>query len=196
MHTTDAKIILGSSSKYRRQLLEKIGLSFQQISPEIDETPAPGESAAGLCTRLARQKAEKLRPQYPHHILITSDQCASTDSGEIVGKPGTRERAIAQLQQFAGKTLVFHTAICVYDASGQLLEDIDTCEVVFRPLTIEQIRRYVDRDNPLDCAGSFKSESLGIALIEKIRGNDPNTLIGLPLIRLIDLLKKAKVNVL
>jgi len=187
------RIILGSGSSYRRQLLEKLRLAFEQISPDIDETPYPDESAPDLCRRLARQKAEAISKHHPHAVIIASDQCAVLGSN-IVGKPGTRENAIAQLHASAGKTVQFVTGLCVYDGRGAFFETIDTFDVTFRHLTRQQIERYVDADQPLDCAGSFKSEGYGITLFSNLNGKDPNTLIGLPLIKLIDLLEKVGIR--
>lgn len=193
MHTSP--IILGSSSKYRRQLLEKLKISFEQLSPGVDETPNPQESAPDLCQRLARSKAEAIARLHPQAIIIASDQCAALD-GAILGKPGTRDGALAQLKACSGRTVRFFTAICVHDGKGNYFEDMDTFDVTFRALSQCQIERYVDIDQPLDCAGSFKSEGLGIALFSRMSGNDPNALIGLPLIKLVDLLEKAGVQIL
>jgi MAF protein len=193
MHTPH--IILGSSSKYRRQLLEKLKISFKQLSPDIDETPHPQEPASNLCQRLARSKAEALALLHPQAVIIASDQCAALGDA-ILGKPGTRDGATTQLKACNGRTVRFFTAICVYDGKGGYLEDMDTFDVTFRSLSQSQIERYVDIDQPLDCAGSFKSEGFGIALFSQMSGNDPNTLIGLPLIKLIDLLEKAGIQIL
>jgi MAF protein len=188
-------IILGSSSKYRRQLLEKLKISFEQSSPDVDETPLEGEKGPDLCRRLARNKAEAVARQHPQAVTIASDQCAAL--GEtILGKPGTRDNAIAQLEACSGSKVSFFTAVCVHDGKGGFFEDMDTFDVTFRHLDRSQIERYVDTDQPLDCAGSFKSEGFGIALFSGMSGNDPNTLIGLPLIKLVDLLAKAGVRIL
>lgn len=189
------QLILGSSSPYRRQLLEKLRLKFTQISPSIDESATERESAELLCRRLAKQKAHALIARHPTSVIITSDQCAAAN-GQILGKPLTRENAINQLIACSESTVTFYTAVCVYDGKGQLLEDIDTFEVDFRKLKKRQIEHYVDIESPLDCAGSFKSEGLGIALFKRLRGDDPNTLVGLPLIKLVDLLSKAGIDVL
>jgi septum formation protein len=189
------RIILGSGSSYRRQLLEKLKLIFEQLSPDIDETPHPGESAPDLCQRLARSKANVISGLHPDAIVIASDQCAALGA-TLLGKPGTRDNAIAQLQACSGKTVRFFTALCVYDGNGRLFDDIDSFDVTFRELSQRQIERYVEIDQPLDCAGSFKSEGYGITLLRRMNGDDPNTLIGLPLIKLIDLLEKAGVSVL
>ena len=189
------QLILGSSSTYRRQLLEKLRLNFTQVSPSIDEAPRHGEPANQLCSRLAHAKARALITQHPNCIIITSDQAAAV-SGQILGKPYTRDNAIKQLEECSGKTVTFYTAVCVYDGKNQLHEDMDTFEVEFRQLTQLQIENYIDEESPLDCAGSFKSEGLGIALFKQLRGTDPNTLIGLPLIKLVDLLAKAGINIL
>jgi len=188
------QLILGSSSAYRRQLLEKLKLNFTQVSPSVDETPALDEPAEQLCRRLANAKARALIIKHPGCIIITSDQTA-TASGQILGKPYTRVNAIKQLEGCSGKTVTFYTAVCVYDGKNQLYEDMDTFEVEFRSLTRPQIEKYLDEENTLDCAGSFKSEGLGIALFKQLRGTDPNTLIGLPLIKLVDLLAKVGINI-
>lgn len=189
------RIILGSSSNYRRQLLEKLNITFEQISPDVDETPAPQESPFELCQRLARNKAEAIASIHPEAIIIASDQSAALGS-EILGKPGTRTNAIAQLEACSGKTVRFNTAVCVYDGKGSFLNDVDSFDVTFRTLSLPQIERYIDIDQPLDCAGSFKAEGFGITLFSSMRGSDPNTLIGLPLIKLIDLLGKAGLQIL
>jgi len=190
---SEPHIILGSGSSYRRQLLEKLRLKFEQISPDIDETPYPGESATDLCRRLARKKAEAISALHSHAVIIASDQCATLGS-TILGKPGTRENAIAQLQACAGKTVRFVTGLCVYDGRGSFFDTIDTFDVTFRLLTQQQIERYIDADQPFDCTGSFKSESYGITLFSDLSGKDPNTLVGLPLIKLIDLLEKVGIR--
>lgn len=189
------RIILGSSSKYRKQLLEKLKLDFEQCSPDIDETPHQDEPAEVLCLRLAQAKAQALSLRHCDAIIIASDQTACLGS-RILGKPGDRDNAIVQLMACAGNTVHFFTALCVYDGKGNFLNAVDTFDVTFRHLTPAQIERYVDNDQPFDCAGSFKSEGFGITLFSSLCGTDPNTLIGLPLIKLIDLLEKAGISVL
>lgn len=189
-------IVLASSSKYRRQLLEKLGLDFITCSSDVDETPRCGESPDALVTRLSIAKAEKVGRTYPHHLIIGSDQVAVLGQ-EILGKPGGRDAAIQQLAKQSGRTVQFYTGICVLSsATGQCLTDMNVCSVYFKTLEPAQIQNYVDLDRPFDCAGSFKSEGLGIALFNKILGEDPNALVGLPLIKLVALLEKFGVDVL
>ncbi|MDT4329842.1 Maf family protein [Methylomonas sp. MS20] len=189
-------LVLASGSSYRRQLLARLQLAFTVAASDVDETPLVGETPADLTARLALAKAQALRAVYPEHLIIGSDQAAAID-GATLGKPGGREGAIRQLALQAGRVVTFYTAVCLLDAgSGRCWCDLDVCQVHFRPLTPAQIERYVDREQPFDCAGSFKSEGLGIALFEKIVGDDPNALIGLPLIKLTTLLEQAGVSVL
>ncbi|WP_444893643.1 Maf family protein [Microbulbifer sp. TRSA001] len=181
-------LILASSSPYRRTLLQQLGIPFQQDSPHIDEAPQAGEAPAALALRLATEKARTLAGRHPKSLIIGSDQVASCD-GQILGKPGSRERAIAQLQACNGKKVIFHTGLSLLNsASGEQLGDTETFTVYFRQLSTEQIERYVELEQPYDCAGSFKVEGLGIALFERLEGADLNTLVGLPLIRLTDML--------
>ncbi|NJD05233.1 MAG: septum formation inhibitor Maf [Methylococcaceae bacterium] len=190
------KLVLATGSRYRRQLLGKLELPFDSASPDIDESHRPGESPMALARRLASEKAMALANQFPDHLIIGSDQVAELN-GRALGKPGTHSRATAQLRAASGNTMVFFTAVCVLDSRSTLSRsDVDRTVVYFRPLTDQQIERYVDREQPLDCAGSFKSEGLGIALFEKIDGEDPNALIGLPLIRLIRILEAFGCRVL
>lgn len=189
-------LILASTSPYRRQLLEKLGLCFAAASPGVDERREEGEPPEALASRLATEKAQAVAQRFPEHLVIGSDQVAELD-GELLGKPLTRENAIGQLRRCSGRAVRFHTAVCVVNAAtGETRMEIDLCVVVFRPLTEAQIGRYVDREHPYDCAGSFKSEGLGIALFERIEGDDPNALVGLPLIRLTRLLEAFGVGVL
>lgn len=193
---TTAKLILASSSPYRKAVLEKLGLPFAAKSPDIDESPLPDEPPARSAARLAELKCRALQEKYPNHLIIGSDQVAMLDAKQLI-KPGNRANAIKQLREASGRLVVFYTGICLLDAvSGRGETEVDRCTVRFRKLSDTQIENYVDRDQPFDCAGSFKSESLGIALFERIEGDDPNALIGLPLIRLIGLLKKYGVNVI
>ncbi|MEX0615829.1 MAG: nucleoside triphosphate pyrophosphatase [Methylophaga sp.] len=189
-------IILGSSSPYRSELLAKLKLPFSTASPNIDESPLIGESPAQLVLRLAENKARKVAESNLSALVIGSDQVAVLD-GEILGKPGTAENAVKQLQAASGKTVTFLTGLALYNAANQQMQSIvEPFEVNFRSLSETQIRRYVDLEQPLDCAGSFKSEGLGISLFSELRGSDPNSLIGLPLIRLTDMLAAQGVNVL
>lgn len=181
-------IILGSSSPFRRQLLEKLGLDFECHSPDIDETPLAGETADALVLRLSASKAKAVAERYPDGLIIASDQVSLLE-GHINGKPGTRERAIAQLTRSSGKTVRFVTGLSVLDSSsGKQITAKEDFLVHFRELTPAAIARYVDREEPFHCAGSFKSEGLGISLFTALEGRDPNALIGLPLILLISIL--------
>ncbi len=189
-------IILGSSSPYRSELLAKLKLPFSTASPNIDESPLMGESPAQLVLRLAENKARKVAESNLSALVIGSDQVAVLD-GEILGKPGTAENAVKQLMAASGKTVTFLTGLALYNAANQQMQSIvEPFEVNFRSLSETQIRRYVNLEQPLDCAGSFKSEGLGISLFSELRGSDPNSLIGLPLIRLTDMLAAQGVNVL
>jgi septum formation protein len=181
-------IVLASSSPYRRQLLQKLGLEFSWAAPAIDESPNPGESPTKLVLRLAEQKAKVLSKDYPSHVIIGSDQVATLDN-QIIGKPHTHEAATSQLEAFNNREITFLTSICIYNSrTGRAQMGIDSYKVKFRKLTRIQIETYLLKEKPYDCAGSFKSEGLGICLFEKLEGKDPNTLIGLPLIELTKML--------
>ncbi len=182
-------LILASTSRYRAQLLSRLGLPFSSAAPLVDESPLPGEPPAALAQRLAAAKAQAVCAQAPGNWVIGSDQVAELD-GLPLGKPGTREVACAQLAAMSGRQVQFHTAICLSDGIRQL-QTTDLTTVRFRPLLAEEIARYVDAEQPLDCAGSFKCEGLGISLFEAIDNSDPAALVGLPLIRLSDLLRQA-----
>ncbi|MTD39899.1 septum formation inhibitor Maf [Erwinia sp. CPCC 100877] len=183
-----SSIVLASTSPFRRMLLEKLGIPFICAAPEVDETPEPGESARQLVTRLAQAKAQALAERYPEHLIIGSDQVCVLE-GSIAGKPHTAERAVAQLMQARGSIVTFYTGLALYNsASGQSQIECEPFDVHFRDLTESEIRRYVERERPLNCAGSFKSEGLGIALFDKLDGRDPNALVGLPLIALCRML--------
>lgn len=192
---TAARLVLASTSIYRKQLLERFGIPFETARPELDETPQPGESPVATAERLALEKAKAVAADYPNALIIGSDQVAHRGE-ERFDKPGTEARAIAQLQAMSGKAIVFHTAVCLYSsASGQFqLEGVPT-EARFRPLSEAEIIRYVQREQPLDCAGSAKSEGLGISLLDYMRGDDPTALIGLPLIALARMLRAEGVQV-
>lgn len=190
------RIILASTSPYRRALLEKLGFSFEVRAPEIDERPLPGESPDALVARLAQAKAGAVGAQADNALVIGSDQVAVLD-GEILGKPGGHEQARAQLSRASGRGVTFLTGLCLWDAaSGEARTEVVPFRVVFRPLTQAQIEGYLQREQPYNCAGSFKSEGLGIALFERLEGDDPNTLVGLPLIRLCRMLEASGVSVL
>jgi septum formation protein len=181
-------IILASTSRYRRDLLSRLGLPFESVAPDVDETPATTESPEHLCARLSAAKAENVALRFPQALVIGSDQVADLD-GRALGKPGNRERARAQLASASGKSVRFHTGVCVWHAaSGRSALHIDLTEVRFRSLNSTLIENYLDREPAWDCAGGFKCEGLGISLFEAIRCDDPSALIGLPLIALVRLL--------
>lgn len=183
-------IILASRSPYRRALLDKIGLRADPVPADINEAPRPGERPADLALRLAREKAEHIAAKHFSSLVIGSDQVAELN-GNPLGKPGSRLRAIEQLQACSGKAVVFHTGLCVINsATGHTQQCCEKTTVHFRELSSEQIARYIDAEPALDCAGSFKAEGLGITLFRSIEGTDPNALIGLPLIRLVEFLGK------
>lgn len=194
MSTTTPPLVLASSSPFRRQLLHKLGLPFQSHSPEVDESARPEEAPGELVRRLARDKAGALAAQYPRHLIIGSDQVAVTADGQVLGKPGGRTAAIRQLETLNGSRVEFLTGLCLLNsATGDCQLDCEPFDVHFRELTTAQIEHYVDREEPFGCAGSFKSEGLGIVLFRALEGRDPNTLVGLPLIRLTDMLAREGV---
>jgi len=195
-HPTYPPLVLASSSPYRREILAKLGVPFACAAPEIDESPLPDEPVERLVVRLAENKARALAKRFPNHLIIGSDQSAVLD-GRPISKPGSRERAEEQLRAASGRTVVFYTALCVLNSgSGESLCDLDVTRVTFRVLDERQIAGYVEREQPYDCAGGFKSEGLGVALFERIETEDPNALVGLPLIRLIRLLEAFGVHVI
>lgn len=180
-------IVLGSSSPFRKQLLHKLFDEFDTCSPDIDETPHPDETPDQLVRRLALAKAQAVALQKPGTLIITSDQ-VSVLKGKINGKPGNFDNAFAQLKNSSGSTVTFFTSLCLYDArNGDYQLDVEPFQVEFRELSEAQITRYLQKETPFNCAGSFKSEGLGITLFKALTGKDPNTLIGLPLIRLVDM---------
>ena len=186
-----ARLVLASTSRYRRELLERLRLSFDVARPDVDETASPGESPRDLAIRLAQAKACAVATQLADDAwALGSDQVAEVE-GRALGKPGGRAAAIAQLDSMSGRIVRFHTALCLAHADGRTFADIDLTEVHFRALTDAEIERYVDAEQPFDCAGSFKSEGLGIALFERIDNRDPSALVGLPLITTCMLLRKA-----
>jgi MAF protein len=188
-------LVLGSTSPYRAALLEKLGLPFLTDAPEIDEQAETDETPADLVTRLAEAKARAVGERHPDALVIGSDQVACIGE-RILGKPGNRENAIMQLSAASGKAVVFYTGLCLLDTkSGRAGTLCEPYRVHFRHLSPGQVERYVDAEQPFDCAGSFRSEGLGISLFERLEGNDPNALVGLPLIRLIDLLRERGVEV-
>lgn len=193
---TIPSLILASSSRYRREVLEKLHLPFQCVSPEIDETPLPDESPEQTSLRLAESKARKVAQAYPNALIIGCDQVATVD-GLQIGKPGNHDNAVKQLAMLSGKEVIFHSAICLYNSANQHMQStIAPYYVKFKPLSPRQIETYLRLEQPYDCAGSAKSEGMGIALLEYMRGDDPNALIGLPVIVLVDMLMQAGVDVL
>ena len=183
------KLVLASTSAYRKMLLERLHLPFDTDRPETDEAPLPGEAPAATAERLAAEKARAVAARWPDALIIGSDQVAYLGS-EVFGKPGTEARAVAQLQRMRGQTVVFHTALALLNTrTGHLQSEGIPTRVRFRTLTEAEIRRYVAKEQPLDCAGSAKSEGLGIALLEALSGDDPTALIGLPLIALSRMLR-------
>ncbi len=189
-------LILGSTSAYRRELLARLRLPFEVSSPEVDETPRPDETPQALALRLALAKARAVAARHPAAVVIGSDQVADLD-GEPLGKPGTHERAVAQLRRMRGHTVIFQTAVavvCVQTGFEQV--ELAPVRVRFRALTDAEIENYLRAETPYDCAGSAKSEGLGIALLESIESDDPTALIGLPLIRTARLLRAAGLSLL
>jgi septum formation protein len=184
-------LVLGSTSRYRRELLTRLRLPFEVVAPEVDETPFPHETPAVLAQRLALAKARAVASKRPEAWVIGSDQVADLH-GEALGKPGTHERAVAQLQRMSGQTVLFQTALAVVCAqTGFEASELVTVKVVFRDLDEGSIERYLQAEQPYDCAGSAKSEGLGIALLERIENDDPTALVGLPLIHTTRLLRQA-----
>jgi septum formation protein len=194
------RLILASSSAYRRELLCRLGLPFEAISPDIDETPLPGETPEATALRLARDKAAAIAASHPGALVIGSDQVATLD-GEQIGKPGDHARALAQLRKMRGRRVTFHTALCLWDGrlapeqAAQLvqLENVQTF-VAFRDLPDHELDAYLRIEQPYDCAGSAKNEGLGIAILERIDSLDPTALTGLPLIALTGMLRRAGVG--
>ncbi len=189
-------LVLASTSPFRRQLLERLGLPFLSAAPEVDETPRAGETPEALVVRLAERKARAVAARHPGALVIGSDQVAWLD-GAVLGKPGGRPQALAQLQRASGRRVSFFTGLCLLDdRTGEAETLCEPFHVQFRALSLPQIEAYLDREQPYNCAGSFKSEGLGIALFERLEGDDPNALIGLPLIRLVGMLGRAGIEVL
>ena len=190
-------LVLASSSPYRHELLRRLKLPFVSSSPAIDETPKPGEAAGELAQRLAAEKARALRTAYPNHLIIGCDQVAEGPDKSPLGKPGNMENACHQLARCSGKNITFYTGLSLFH-SGQdrQLTTLETYEAHFRQLDAATIERYVTLEKPFDCAGSFRMEGMGIALFERLHGRDPNTLIGLPLIALVDALAEFGISVI
>lgn len=181
-------LVLASTSIFRRELLTRLTRDFSQDSPNVDESPLANESAPQLAQRLAMLKAQALATQYPHHLIIGSDQVASFDN-QLIGKPHTHQNAIQQLLTFSGQRVDFYTGLCLLNSATQRIQScVEVFSVYFRTLNHTQIENYLDKEQPYQCAGSFKSEGLGICLFEKMQGDDPTSLIGLPLIKLVNFL--------
>ena len=190
------KLVLASTSPFRKAILDKLGVKFDTESPDTDETPQLGESPEHLVERLSIAKAKAVADKTKNALVIGSDQ-VSVINGEIIGKPHTHETAVKQLQNASGKTVTFFTGLCLYNSETQQYQsEVVPFDVVFRPLTDKQIESYLKKEEPYNCAGSFKSEALGIVLFEKLQGEDPNTLMGLPLIRLVKMLENENFSIL
>lgn len=190
------QLVLGSTSEFRKSLLEKFNLKFKTAKPNIDETPLDNELPADLVQRLAIEKAQAVANDYPQHLIIGSDQVAVCDS-TILGKPGNFNNAVKQLTSFSGKTVTFLTGLCLLNSTtGKYQALVEPFNVSFKHLSQQDIANYLHAEEPYNCAGSFKSEGLGICLFERLTGDDPNTLIGLPLIRLHAMLKNEGFDVL
>lgn len=188
------KLVLASTSAYRRTLLERLTIPFSVARPDTDETPLPGETPAATAERLAAEKARAVARDWPDALIIGSDQVAHMGN-EVFGKPGTEARAVEQLQRMSGQTVIFHTALALLNTrSGHIQVEGVPTSVRFRTLGDDEIRRYVAKERPLDCAGSAKSEGLGIALLDALSGDDPTALIGLPLIALCRMLRAEGVE--
>ncbi len=189
------QLVLSSTSVYRHSILEKLHLPFITAAPNIDETRLPDESADAMVQRLSVQKAQAIVAHHPQALIIGSDQCAVLN-GKILGKPGTHEQAVAQLSASSGQTVRFLTGLCLYDArSGDYQLDCIPYEVSFRTLSAAEIEAYLQQEQPYNCAGSFKSEGYGISLFTRMHGDDPNALVGLPLIRLAQMLRQQGFSV-
>ncbi|MBA3057880.1 MAG: septum formation inhibitor Maf [Gammaproteobacteria bacterium] len=190
------KLILGSTSPYRRELLERLRLPFEVAAPDVDESPQPGEAPQQLACRLAMAKARAVAARFPACVVIGSDQVAELD-GQALGKPGNHARAVAQLQQMRGKSVIFQTAVavvCIETGFAQI--DLAQVKVNFRHISDAEIEAYLLAETPYDCAGSAKSEGLGITLLESIDNDDPTALVGLPLIRTCRMIQAAGIKVL
>ncbi len=191
------RLILASGSAYRRALVSRLGLPFDVFSPDIDESPLPTETPAQTALRLAKKKAEVIAARFPETLVIGSDQVATLD-GEQIGKPGDHDRALSQLQKMRGREVVFHTALCLLDGRAGCPIRLQTQSVQtlvrFRSLSDTELDAYLRIEQPYDCAGSAKNEGLGIALLERVRSDDPSALTGLPLIALSSMLRAAGVR--
>ena len=192
----DRTLILASTSRYRRELLERLRIPFKALPPGVDEAPLPGEAPAAMARRLALAKAQAVARLHPQAVVIGSDQVADLD-GHSLGKPGTHDKAVIQLRRMRGRSIVFQTAVAVVcQAQGFADERLAEVRVRFRDLSDTEIENYLHAEQPYDCAGSAKSEGLGIALLQSIDSDDPTALIGLPLIRTCELLRAAGIELL
>lgn len=188
------QLVLASTSRYRRELLSRLGLPFDVCAPDADESPIAGETPPQTAERLAVVKARAVATRHPDALIIGSDQVAYLD-GRVYGKPGTHDNAVRQLREMSGRTVTFHTGLCLLNAASDVARVRGVpIRVTFRDLSDDMIERYLRRERPYDCAGSAKSEGLGITLIARFEGDDPNALIGLPLIALCDLLAEEGVS--
>lgn len=193
---THPQLILASSSVYRHELLQRLQIPFDTIAPHVDETPLAGEAPEETALRLAQVKARKIGAEHGEALIIGCDQVATLD-GEQLGKPLIHENAVKQLRKMRGRRVTFHSALCLYNARTENMQaQVVPYEVEFRQLSDDQIENYLNKEQPYHCAGSAKSEGLGIALIAGMYGSDPNALIGLPLIALINLLQNEGVNII
>ena len=193
---TTRQLILGSTSRYRRELLERLNIRFDVVAPDVDEIPLPLEAPLALAERLALAKAKDVAAKFPQAVVMGSDQVADLN-GQSLGKPGTHDRAVAQLRQMRGQTVIFQTAVAVVCfENGFEQTGLASVRVKFRDLTDDEIENYLQLEKPYDCAGSAKSEGLGIALLASIDSDDPTALIGLPLIRTCQMLRAAGIELL
>ena len=189
-------LVLASTSPFRKAILEKLAIPFEIVAPDVDESRLANESPEQLVARLSELKAKAVAKNYADALIIGSDQVAIVD-GQIIGKPGTHENAVAQLKRATGKRVSFLTGLCLYNTRSQRTQiDVVPYYVIFRQLNDAQIENYLQKERPYNCAGSFKSEGLGIVLFERLEGDDPNTLMGLPLIKLIKMLESEGFPVL
>jgi len=188
-------LILGSTSPFRAEILQKLCVSFDTAAPDIDESTQDNETPTQLVQRLSISKAKKVAEAHPAALIVGSDQVACVEQ-QILGKPHTHEKAVEQLRFLSGKTVSFHTGLCLFNSeTGNTQSTVEVFKVHFRTLSDDQIERYLQNEQPYNCAGSFKSEALGISLFKKLEGDDPNTLIGLPLIRLVEFLSNEGLQI-
>jgi len=193
---TPINLILASSSIYRRELLARLQINFSCVSPNVDETALTHEKPQETALRLAQLKARKVAETHPDALIIGCDQVATLDNIQL-GKPITHTNAVLQLQRMRGREVIFHSALCLFNAvTGEMQAEVVPYAVTFRPLSDLQIESYLLKEQPYDCAGSAKSEGLGIAIIDKMVGEDPNALVGLPLIKLVSMLQNEGVNII